>query len=473
MADTLEKIISLSKRRGFIFPSSDIYGGIGGFYDFGPLGVEMKNNIKRIWWKNVVQQRKEVVGLDSSIIMNSKIWEASGHTQHFTDPLCECKKCHKRFRADHLVEKLKTPGKLDEHGTFNQEELKDIAKVIPKIKCPECGGELTPPRQFNLMFKTFIGPVEEETAKTYLRPETAQGIFVNYKNILDTQRVKVPFGIAQVGKAFRNEITPGNFIFRTREFEQMELEYFVKPGEDEKSFDYWVKERMRWYIEDLAITEEKLRIRPHRKDELAHYAKSCVDIEYKFPFGWSEIEGIANRTDFDLKQHQENSGVDLRYFDEPSAGRKQYYIPYVIEPSCGVERIMFALLCDAYQEIKGGRTETTKAAKEVEILLKLDKKLAPIKVAVLPLVKNKPELVKKAKEVFELLKPYFMCQYDEVGSIGRRYRRQDETGTVFCLTLDFESLEQNDLTIRYRDTMKQERVKIKDLVKVLEKKLKE
>ena len=473
MADTLEKIISLSKRRGFIFPSSDIYGGIGGFYDFGPLGVEMKNNIKRIWWKNVVQQRKEVVGLDSSIIMNSKIWEASGHTQHFTDPLCECKKCHKRFRADHLVEKLKTPGKLDEHGTFNQEELKDIAKVIPKIKCPECGGELTPPRQFNLMFKTFIGPVEEETAKTYLRPETAQGIFVNYKNILDTQRVKVPFGIAQVGKAFRNEITPGNFIFRTREFEQMELEYFVKPGEDEKSFDYWVKERMRWYIEDLAITEEKLRIRPHRKDELAHYAKSCVDIEYKFPFGWSEIEGIANRTDFDLKQHQENSGVDLRYFDEPSAGRKQYYIPYVIEPSCGVERIMFALLCDAYQEIKGGRTETTKAAKEVEILLKLDKKLAPIKVAVLPLVKNKPELVKKAKEVFELLKPYFMCQYDEVGSIGRRYRRQDETGAVFCLTLDFESLEQNDLTIRYRDTMKQERVKIKDLVKVLEKKLKE
>jgi len=471
MADTLEKIISLSKRRGFIFPSSDIYGGIGGFYDFGPLGVEMKNNIKRIWWKNVVQQRKEVVGLDSSIIMNSKIWEASGHTQHFTDPLCECKKCHKRFRADHLVEKLKTPGKLDEHGTFNQEELKDIAKVIPKIKCPECGGELTPPRQFNLMFKTFIGPVEEETAKTYLRPETAQGIFVNYKNILDTQRVKVPFGIAQVGKAFRNEITPGNFIFRTREFEQMELEYFVKPGEDEKSFDYWVKERMRWYIEDLAITEEKLRIRPHRKDELAHYAKSCVDIEYKFPFGWSEIEGIANRTDFDLKQHQENSGVDLRYFDEPSAGRKQYYIPYVIEPSCGVERIMFALLCDAYQEIKGGRTETTKAAKEVEILLKLDKKLAPIKVAVLPLVKNKPELVKKAKEVFELLKPYFMCQYDEVGSIGRRYRRQDETGTVFCLTLDFESLEQNDLTIRYRDTMKQERVKIKDLIKVLKEKL--
>ena len=471
MANTLEKIISLSKRRGFIFPSSDIYGGIGGFYDFGPLGVEMKNNIKRIWWKNVVQQRKEVVGLDSSIIMNSKIWEASGHTQHFADPLCECKKCHKRFRADHLVEKLKTPGKLDEHGTFNQEELKDIAKVIPKIKCPECGGELTPPRQFNLMFKTFIGPVEEETAKTYLRPETAQGIFVNYKNILDTQRVKVPFGIAQVGKAFRNEITPGNFIFRTREFEQMELEYFVKPGEDEKSFDYWVKERMRWYIEDLAITEEKLRIRPHRKDELAHYAKSCVDIEYKFPFGWSEIEGIANRTDFDLKQHQENSGVDLRYFDEPSAGRKQYYIPYVIEPSCGVERIMFALLCDAYQEIKGGRTETTKAAKEVEILLKLDKKLAPIKVAVLPLVKNKPELVKKAKEVFELLKPYFMCQYDEVGSIGRRYRRQDETGTIFCLTLDFESLEQNDLTIRYRDTMKQERVKIKDLIKVLKEKL--
>ncbi len=468
MQNLVEKIVALCKRRGFIFQSSEIYGGIGGFYDFGPLGVEMKNNIKKLWWKNIVQERKEIVGLDASIIMNQKVWEASGHKKGFTDPLTECKKCHKRFRADHLIEKLRKSGKFDEHGVFTQDELKDLNKIIEKIKCPECSGQLTPVRQFNLMFKTFIGPVEEKASMTFLRPETAQGIFVNYKNILSSQRLKIPFGIAQIGKAFRNEITPGNFIFRIREFEQMELEYFVKPGEDEKYFKYWVKERLKWYTEILGIKKENLRLREHKKEELAHYAKATVDIEYKFPFGWAELEGIANRTDFDLRQHQKFSGVDLKYFDDQE---KKYYFPYVIEPSCGVERIVFAILCDAYEEIPGGRTKTTKPTKEVEILLKLDKKIAPVKVAVLPLVRNNPEIVKKAKEVYEMLKSHFVCQYDELGSIGRRYRRQDEIGTIFCLTLDFKSLKQDDLTIRDRDTMAQERVKIEDLIEVLKEKL--
>jgi len=467
MTNLISKIISLAKRRGFIFPSSEIYGGLGGFYDFGPLGVELKNNIKKSWWKNIVWQRENIVGLDSSIILNPKTWETSGHLDNFTDPLVECKKCHKRFRADHLIEKFKDSAKVDEHGLFTEGEIKDISEDIKKIKCPECDGEITPPRQFNLMFKTFIGPVEDTEALAFLRPETAQGIFLNYKNIIDTQRLKLPFGIAQIGKAFRNEITPRNFIFRTREFEQMELEYFVKPGDDEKAFKQWVKERLKWYVEDLGLNEKNLRVRIHKKEELAHYAKSCVDIEYKFPFGWGEIEGIANRTDFDLKQHQESSGVDLRYFEEQ---RKKYYIPYVIEPSSGAERIMFAVLCDAYYEIKGGRTKTTKATKKTEVLLKIKKDLAPIKVAVLPLVKNKPELVKKAKQIYKLLKEHFTCQYDQVGSIGRRYRRVDEIGVPAVVTLDFESLEQDDVTIRDRDTMEQERVKIKDLVKRLKEK---
>lgn len=467
MTNLISKIISLAKRRGFIFPSSEIYGGLGGFYDFGPLGVELKNNIKKSWWKNIVWQRENIVGLDSSIILNPKTWETSGHLDNFTDPLVECKKCHKRFRADHLIEKLKASAKFDEHGLFTEGEIKDISEALKKIKCPECGGEITPPRQFNLMFKTFIGPVEDTEALAFLRPETAQGIFLNYKNIIDTQRLKLPFGIAQIGKAFRNEITPRNFIFRTREFEQMELEYFVKPGNDERAFKQWVKERIKWYVEDLGLNEKNLRVRIHKKEELAHYAKSCVDIEYKFPFGWGEIEGIANRTDFDLKKHQESSGVDLRYFEEQ---KKKYYIPYIIEPSSGVERIMFAVLCDAYYEIKGGRTKTTKATKKTEIILKLNKDLAPIKVAVLPLVKNKPELVKKAKQIYKLLKEHFVCQYDQVGSIGRRYRRVDEIGVPAVVTLDFESLEQDDVTIRDRDTMEQERVKIKDLVKMLKEK---
>jgi glycyl-tRNA synthetase len=435
MENNLEKIVSFCKRKGFVFPSSDIYGGIGGFYDFGPLGVEVKNNIKKAWWKRMVQEKENVVGLDSSIIINPKVWEASGHTKNFTDPLVECKGCHKRFRADHLD---------------NIE------------KCPECGGDFIPPRMFNLMFKTFIGPVEDDASIAYLRPETAQGIFINYKNIIDTQRVKIPFGIAQIGKSFRNEITPGNFVFRTREFEQMEMEYFVKPGEDEEMFEKIVEERMQWYINDLEIKKENLRIRKHEKDELAHYAKNCVDIEYNFPsLGWSEIEGIANRTDFDLIQHEKFSGVDLKYFEEET---KNKYIPYVIEPSCGVERSMLAVLCDSYEEVEGGRTITTEKTKEIEIILKINKKLAPIKIAILPLVKNKEELTKKAKEIYCLLKDKFLCQYDEVGTIGRRYRRQDESGTPFAITVDFETLKTEDVTIRNRDTMNQERIKISELI---------
>jgi len=457
------KIISLCKRRGIIYQSSEIYGGIGGFYDYGPIGVELKNNIKKAWWEDMVWKRGDVVGLDASIIMHPLVWKASGHIDSFTDPLAECKNCHLRFRADHLIKKLKDSGKLDEHGIFTEEEVKDMESVFQKIKCPECGGPFVPPRKFNLMFKTSVGPVEEEGAMAYLRPETAQGIFVDYRNVLDTARVKIPFGIAQIGKAFRNEITPGNFIFRTREFEQMEIEYFVKPGQDEKFHRDWIKWRLDWYL-GLGIRKENIKIREHEKDELAHYAKACVDVEYKFPFGWSELEGIANRTDFDLKQHQKFSGKDLGYFDE---NEKTVYIPYVIEPSAGVDRTLIAVIVDAYseEEVEGVK------GKETRVVLKLHKRLAPIKVAVLPLLSNRQELVDKAKEIYRLLQNYFVCQYDETGSIGRRYRRQDEVGTIFCLTVDFESLKQDDLTIRDRDSMAQERIKIEDLIKVLKEKL--
>ncbi|MFA5742947.1 MAG: glycine--tRNA ligase [Candidatus Paceibacterota bacterium] len=472
MEDTAAKILSLIKRRGFVFPSSEIYGGFGGFFDFGPLGTELKNNIKKTWWKALVQKRDDIVGLDSSIIMSPRIWEASGHTTEFSDPLSECKTCHKRFRADHLMEKLRDSGELKKLG-FTDEEVKDtadinqMAKVLTNAKCPDCGGEMALPRKFNLMFRTFVGPVEDNASLAYLRPETAQGIFASYKNIIDTQRVKLPFGIAQIGKAFRNEITPGNFIFRSREFEQMELEYFVKPGEDDKAFEYWTKERMRWYVEDLGLKEENLRFRPHRPDELAHYAKACVDVEYKFPWGWSEIEGIANRRDFDLGRHQKFSGTDLKYFDETD---KSSYVPFVIEPSCGVERLFFAVLCDSFEEIQGGRAQAAEAGKEAETILRFTKNLAPIKVAVLPLLKNKPELVGKAKEIHEMLKKIFMCKYDETGSIGRRYRRLDEVGVPYAVTVDFETLQDNDVTLRDRDTMQQERVKIADLAGLLKEK---
>jgi glycyl-tRNA synthetase len=459
---SIEKIISLCKRRGFVFPSSEIYSGFGSCYDFGPLGVELKNNIKKVWWEEMVQKRENIVGLDASILMSPKVWQASGHlSAGFADELVECKKCHKRFKLDEIEN--------------------------TKLKCPECGGELSKPRKFNLMMKTFVGAVEDEAATTYLRAETCQGIYVNFKNVLDSTRMKIPFGIAQIGKAFRNEITPGNFIFRVREFEQMEMQWFcsleanktpqnrheTKRKTDTKTpdewFEYWKEERMKWYL-NLGIKKENLRFTEALGKDMAHYAKRQIDIEYKFPFGWKEIEGIHNRGDWDLSNHSKHSGEELKYFDE-ATGEK--YIPHIIETSVGAERILLAFLCEAYTEVSGGRTSTTKSVKDLEIVLKLNKKLSPIKIAVLPLVKNKPELVKKAKEIYQMLKPHFNCQYDEAGSIGKRYRRQDEIGTLFCLTVDFESLEKNDLTIRDRDTMKQERIEIKNLLKILKEKLEE
>ncbi len=452
--ELMEKIVSLAKRRGFIFPSSEIYGGLASCYDYGPLGVELKNNIKKAWWKKVVQERDDVVGLDSSILMNSKVWEASGHLKGFHDPLVECKNCHKRFRLEDL-------------GVSVERHKKGVkwTKQPQKI-CPECGSrEFTNEQLFNLMFKTFMGPTETEANIIYLRPETAQGIFVNFNNILQSSRMKTPFGIAQIGKSFRNEITPGNFIFRTREFEQMEVEFFVRANQAKKWYKYWLKQRFDWYL-DLGIKKKNLRLREHGKDELAHYAQSCSDVEYKFPFGWSELEGVANRGDFDLKQHQKFSGQDMSYQDQD----RKKYIPYVIEPSAGVDRPLLAFLTDAYEEIKGGRTTTTRSNKEQEVVLRLHKDLAPIKVAILPLSKKEP-LKKVAQSIYKDLKKYWMVQYDEVGSIGRRYRRQDEIGTLYCVTVDFDSLDDKKVTIRDRDTMKQERISIEELIDYLKDKL--
>ena len=454
------KLVSFAKRRGFIFQSSEIYGGFGSCYDFGPLGVELKNNIKKAWWKEMTKLHDNIVGLDASILMSPKVWQASGHlTAGFADELVECKKCHKRFRLDEIA----------------KSKVKSQKSKVNDSKCPECGGELVEPRKFNLMMKTFVGPVEDEAAVTYLRAETCQGIYVNFKNVLQSMRLKIPFGIAQIGKAFRNEITPKDFIFRTREFEQMEMQWFCPPEDADKFFDYWVKERLNWYMR-LGIKKEDLRAKETPKNELPHYAKRAVDIEYKFPFGWKEIEGIHNRGDWDLSNHSKYSGIDLQYTDEApasakaSAGKEKYF-PYIIETSGGIDRSLFAFLCEAYEEVKGGRTETTESTKEKEVVLKLNKQLAPVKVSVFPLVKNKPELVEKAKEIYDTLKIHFVCQYDETGSIGRRYRRQDETGTPFCITCDFETLEKDDVTIRYRDTMKQERVKIENLLSFLKENL--
>jgi glycyl-tRNA synthetase len=427
----MDKIVSLCKRRGLIFPSSEIYGGLASCWDYGPMGVELKRNVRDAWWKAIVHERDDVVGLDTSIMMHPGVWAASGHIDSFTDPLVECKSCHLRWRANEIAGK----------------------------RCPKCGGELTEPRMFNLMFKTSMGPVEEEASAIYLRPETAQGIFVNFDNVITTSRKKLPLGIAQIGKSFRNEITPGNFIFRTREFEHMELEYFVKPGTDEKWLDYWVKERFDWYVK-LGIRKGNLRLRQHGKDELAHYARDCYDIEYLFPMGWSELEGIANRGDFDLIQHAKYSGRELGYYDN-EAGEK--YVPYVIEPSAGVDRSVLAFLIDAYdeEEIEG----------EKRTLLHMHPSLAPIKVAVLPLSRNE-KLTPLAKEVFNKLCPNFVTDYDDSQSIGRRYRRQDEIGTPFCVTIDFESLEDKQVTIRERDSLAQIRVPIEELGKILEAKLK-
>ncbi len=434
------KIVSLAKRRGFVFPGSDIYGGLGSTWDYGPLGVELKNNVKKAWWRSNVYERDDMVGLDAAILMHPRTWEASGHVESFTDPMVECKNCHERFRPDQI------PG----HQENN----------LQKLPCPSCGavGQFTEPRMFNMMLKTFLGPVEDSAHQVYLRPETAQGIFVNFQNVLVSSRRKLPFGIAQIGKAFRNEITPGNFIFRTREFEQMEIEYFVKPGTDEEWHQRWVQARFQWYL-DLGIRKENLRLRRHEPDELAHYAKDTYDIEYRFPWGWAELEGIANRTDFDLKRHQEFSGKDLSYFDEET---KERFIPYVIEPSGGVDRASLAFLIDAYAE------EPDKD--EIRTVLRFHRHIAPIKVAVLPLSRNE-KLVPTAREVWALLRPHFVTQYDDAQSIGRRYRRQDEIGTPFCVTIDFQSLEDRQVTIRDRDSMEQVRVPIADLVPILQDKL--
>ena len=428
----MDKVISLCKRRGFIFQSSDIYGGLANTWDYGPYGVELKNNIKRAWWKAVVYQRNDIFGMDSAILMHPKVWQASGHVENFFDLKSDCKSCKKRFKT---------------------EELKD------KGKCPECGGQLTEERPFNLMFKTHQGPVEDTANLVYLRPETAQGMFVNFQNILDSRHPKLPFGLAQIGKSFRNEITPGNLTFRTCEFEQMEIEYFCKPQEADKHYENWVEGRFNWYA-NLGMREENLRKRPHGKNELAHYAKACTDIEYNFPFGWSELEGVANRTDFDLKQHSEFSGKELKYFYDQA---KERYFPYIIEPSGGVDRATLAFLVDAYYE--------EKVKEDIRVVLKLDKDLAPTKIAVLPLLRNRPEIVELAKKIAQDLKKYFITVYDDTGAIGKLYRRQDEVGTLYCLTVDVQSLEDRQVTVRDRNTMLQERISIDKLKGYIEDKL--
>lgn len=456
-SDTMDKIISLAKRRGFVFQSSEIYGGLNSCYDYGPLGVELKNNVKREWWKAMVQEQEDIVGLDASILMHPKVWEASGHLAGFTDPLVDCKKCRRRFRADHLLEAARA---------LKPQFLKEPPTDVTQLKCPECGGELTPKRDFNLMFKTFMGPVEEEAAQVYLRPETAQGIYVNFENVRESMRKKIPFGIAQIGKAFRNEITPGNFTFRTREFEQMEMQWFVKPVEAKEWFGTWKERRMEWYGK-LGIKKEVLKFREHAKDELAHYAKAAVDVEFNFPFGFKELEGIHNRGDWDLSRHQKFSGRDLSYRDDETG---EQFTPWVIETSAGADRATLAFLCNAYTEVEGGRTTTTESNKEVEVVLRLHPRLAPFKAAVLPLSK-KPELSKPARELYATLRANFMTAYDEVSSIGRRYRRQDEIGTPYCITVDFETLEDKAVTVRDRDTMKQERVKLTEVVGYIKEKL--
>ena len=434
----MDKMLSLSKRRGFVFQSSEVYGGLGSTWDYGPLGVELKRNVKDAWWRSVILERDDMVGLDAAILMHPQAWVASGHVENFADPLVECRTCHLRFRSEDL-----TSG-----------------------HCPECDGELTDPRQFNLMFKTFMGPVEDTANEVYLRPETAQGIFVNFPNVVNSSRKKLPFGIGQIGKAFRNEITPGNFTFRTREFEQMEVEYFVKPGADEEWLHKWVEARYDWY-QAYGIRPENLRLRKHAPDELAHYAKDCYDIEYRFPWGWAELEGIADRTDFDLRQHAEFSGQDMKYFDDSAEDGQDRYFPYVIEPSGGVDRATLAFWLDSYDEEPD---PSNKSADAVRVVLHLHRRLAPVTVAALPLSRNE-KLVPTARDVYARLRKNFNTQYDDAQSIGRRYRRQDEIGTPYCVTIDFDTLEDHQVTIRDRDTMHQARIPIIDLVDVLKDKL--
>jgi glycyl-tRNA synthetase len=446
-AVTMDKIVSLCKRRGFVFPGSEIYGGLANAWDYGPIGVELKRNVKEAWWREVVRTRDDVVGLDAAILMNPSVWEASGHLSEFTDPLVECKECKHRFRSDHV-----------ESG-----------------KCPDCGGELGESRQFNLMLKTFLGAVEDTASTVFMRPETAQGMFVNFLNIQTATRKKLPFGIAQIGKSFRNEITPGNFIFRTREFEQMEMEFFTKPPEhlqpgernDDEWHEYWVNLRFEWYLRH-GIRKENLRLRVHETAELAHYAKATTDIEYLFPWGWGEMEGIANRTDFDLKKHSEHSGTRLTYFDEQSPAEEKHYHPYVIEPAVGVDRLALMFLLDAYTEEEVGGDSAGAGKGETRVVLKFHPSIAPVQVALLPLSRNE-KLTPLSREVYASLiaTGRWNVEYDDAQSIGRRYRRFDEVGTPFCVTVDFDSLEDNQVTIRDRDTLVQDRVAIADLASIL------
>ena len=447
----MDKMMSLSKRRGFMFQSSEIYGGLASTWDYGPLGVELKRNVKEAWWRSVITERDDMVGLDAAILMHPKVWVASGHVENFSDPLVECKECNSRFRQDHLLEE-----------TGVDPESPEAAAALNALRCPNCGGELGEPRRFNLMFKTFMGPVEDTANEVFLRPETAQGIFVNFKNVLDSTRKKLPFGIGQIGKSFRNEITPGNFTFRTREFEQMEVEFFVKPGEDGYWLEKWIDARFQWYL-DLGIRPENLRKRAHGDDELAHYAKACIDIEYRFPWGWGELEGIANRGDYDLRQHQEASGHDMTYFDESAPeGEEKRYLPYVIEPSGGVDRSTLAFWLDAYDEEPDGDG--------VRVVSHIHRNLAPITVAALPLSRNE-KLLPTARRVYDVLRKHFRTQYDDAQSIGRRYRRQDEIGTPYCVTIDFDTIDDDQVTIRDRDSMHQSRVPVAELVDILKDKL--
>ena len=437
MNKTIEKIVSLCKQRGFVYQSSEIYGGFGAVYDYGPLGVELKNNIASYWWREMTQIHENIVGLDSGILMHPKIWEASGHVGEFHDPLVDCKQCKSRYRADELSDDIENE-KWD------------------KIKCPKCGttGMMTSPRQFNLMFKTQVGPVEESGSTAYLRPETAQGIYVNYQLVQGSTRMKIPFGIAQIGKAFRNEIIARNFIFRTREFEQMEMQYFVKPGNDDDAMREWKEKRVNFYTETLGINEKNIRFHEHVEGELAHYAKEDRDIEYNFPFGWSEIEGIHNRTDFDLARHEEYSGKNLKYFDQVANER---YLPYIIETSAGLNRMMLAVLSDAYWE----DTENNRT------VMKLHPKIAPIKAVICPLVK-KDGLPEKARAIVDILRPHFNILFDQQGSIGKRYYRQDEAGTPYGITVDHQTMEDNTVTLRHRDTQKQDRIAIDDILNIIQ-----